>query len=155
MAEVYFYHLTRSPLEQALPELLDRVLSRGWRALVRGVDDNRLKWLDERLWLGRDDGFLPHGLSGSAEDLQQPVLLTKDVENRNLADVLLLVHGAKTNAAEAAEFERVCLMFDGNDDVAVAAARADWKSLTEAGVAAQYWSQDGGTWAKKAEKTAG
>ncbi|MCP5072176.1 MAG: DNA polymerase III subunit chi [Rhodobacteraceae bacterium] len=154
MAEVYFYHLTSSPLEQALPELLERVLSRDWRALVRGADKGRLKWLDDRLWLWRDEGFLPHGQTGGEHDSNQPVLLTAAVENRNLADVLLLIDGAKTDAAEVAEFTRVCLMFDGNNTDAVDAARGDWKTLTDAGIAAQYWAQDDGRWVKKSEKPA-
>ena len=33
--EVWFYHLERTGLEQALPELLNKTLARGWRALVR------------------------------------------------------------------------------------------------------------------------
>ena len=70
------------------------------------------------------------------------------------AEVLLLVDGARTTALEVAEFARVCLLFDGNDEASLAAARSDWKALTDAGVAAQYWAQDGGSWVKKAEKSA-
>ena len=33
MAEVFFYHLTTSPLEQALPDLLEKVRGNNWRAL--------------------------------------------------------------------------------------------------------------------------
>ncbi|MDB5454933.1 MAG: polymerase chi subunit HolC, partial [Caulobacter sp.] len=36
--DVWFYHLERSALEQVLPELLEKTLGRGWRALVRGPD---------------------------------------------------------------------------------------------------------------------
>jgi len=155
MAEVFFYHLTRSPLQQALPELLERVLSRGWRGLVRGVDEGRLRWLDDTLWQGRDDAFLPHGLAGGPHDAVQPVLLATGVENPNKAEILLLVDGAKITPEQAQEFTRVCLMFDGNDPDAVQAARGDWKALTDAGIAAQYWAQEDGTWVKKAEKPAG
>ncbi|WP_264811938.1 DNA polymerase III subunit chi, partial [Gluconacetobacter johannae] len=35
MAEIGFYHLTRSSLEQALPPLLGRTLDAGRRAVVR------------------------------------------------------------------------------------------------------------------------
>ncbi len=154
MAEVFFYHLTRSPLQQALPELLERVLSRGWRALVRGVDDGRMRWLDETLWQGRDVAFLPHGMAGGDHDAAQPVLLATGGENRNLAEVLLLVDGAKVTPAEVAGYTRVCLMFDGNDSDAITAARGDWKALTDAGIAAQYWAQEDGSWVKKAEKAA-
>ena len=70
MGAAYFYHLTRAPLEAVLPMLLEKSVAAGWRVMVRGTDDDRMKWLDERLWLGRDDGFLPHGLAGG-EGLQQ------------------------------------------------------------------------------------
>lgn len=150
MAEVFFYHLTRSPLQQALPGLLERVLARGWRALVRGVDDGRLRWLDEMLWRGRDDAFLPHGLAGGDYDAQQPVLLATGAENPNRAEILLLVDGARITPEQAQDYTRVCLMFDGNDPDAVQAARRDWKMLTDAGIAAQYWAQEDGSWVKKA-----
>ena len=42
MAEVYFYHLTSSPLEQALPDLLEKVRGNDWRALIRCTDQTRL-----------------------------------------------------------------------------------------------------------------
>ena len=34
MTEVRFYHLQRKTLEQALPQLLEKTLERGWRAVV-------------------------------------------------------------------------------------------------------------------------
>lgn len=150
MSEVFFYHLTRSPLQQALPDLLERVLSRGWRALVRGVAVDRMRWLDETLWQGRDHGFLPHGLEGGTHDADQPVLLATGMDNMNKAEVLLLVDGAKVSDSEIAQFTRVCLMFDGNDPEAVQAARSDWKTFADAGIPAQYWAQEGSTWVKKA-----
>ncbi len=45
-------------------------------------------------------------------------------------------------------------MFDGGDADAVAAARLHWRDVTQAGLAAQYWSEDEGGWAKKAESAA-
>ena len=64
MGAVFFYHLTRSPLEATLPMLLGKARAVGWRVLVRGGNSARLKWLDEKLWLGGDAAFLAHGLSG-------------------------------------------------------------------------------------------
>ncbi len=154
MAEVFFYHLTTSPLEQALPDLLEKVRGNAWRALIRGTDQNRLSRLDEHLWQYRDDGFLAHGLAGGEHDADQPILLTTGTDNTNNAEILLLAHGAKTDAAEAGTFTRVCLMFDGNNPDELTAARADWKALTDAGIAAQYWAQENGRWTKKAEKSA-
>ena len=68
MGAAYFYHLTRRPLEATLPLLLEKALAAGWRVAVRGVDAARLDRLDARLWLGPEDGFLPHGRAGGPHD---------------------------------------------------------------------------------------
>lgn len=149
MGAAYFYHLTRSPLEATLPMLLGKALGAGWRVAVRGTDGARLDWLDEKLWLG--DGFLPHGRAGGEFDADQPVLLTTEAEVPNGAVCLMAVDGAAVGAEEVTALERVCVLFDGNDGDALQAARDQWKALTGAGCAAQYWSQDGGGWEKKAE----
>ena len=43
MADVAFYHLTRKPLETALPELLEKVVERGMKAVVRVVDTFQIR----------------------------------------------------------------------------------------------------------------
>ena len=78
MGAVYFYHLTRQPLEHTLPVLLDKARQAGWRIAVRGTDPARMDWLDEKLWLGPEDGFLPHGRAGGPHDAEQPILLTAE-----------------------------------------------------------------------------
>ena len=152
MGAVYFYHLTRQPLEVVLPTLLEKSLAAGWSCAVRGVDAKRLEWLDEKLWLGRDEGFLPHGLAGGEHDAVQPVLLTVDPVAANNPTAVLAIDGAEVTPEEVAPLERVSILFDGNDDAALARAREQWKALTEAGCAAQYWSQESGHWEKKAER---
>jgi DNA polymerase-3 subunit chi len=154
MAEVYFYHLTSSPLEQALPDLLEKVRGNDWRALIRCTDQTRLNKLDAHLWQYREDAFMPHGLAGGDHDADQPILLTTGADNANNSEILLLIHQAKTDSAEVAKFTRVCIMFDGNNPDELTAARGDWKTLTDAGIPAQYWAQENGRWTKKAEKTA-
>jgi len=152
MAEVFFYHLSASPLKQMLPQVLERTLQNNWRALVRCADKDQVNWLDARLWGGNSPQFLPHGVQGGAHDADQPVLLTSEAGNPNGAKALMLVMGAKTTVPEVTEFERVSLIFNGNDEAALQAARSDWKNLTDAGVAAKYWSQASGRWEMKAEK---
>jgi len=149
-----FYHLTRRPLEATLPMLLDKARGAGWRVVVRGTSDERLRWLDDRLWLGPEEQFLPHGLAGSGFDADQPVLLTTGAGAPNSAACLMAVDGAVVSPEEAAGLERVCILFDGNDAAAVQQARGQWKALTGAGVAAQYWSEESGRWEKKAESPA-
>ncbi len=151
MGAAYFYHLTQRPLEATLPVLLEKSLAAGWRVAVRGVDPGRMEWLDQKLWLGPEDGFLPHGLAGGAHDARQPVLLTVGEPLANTPACLMSVDGAEVSAEETARLDRVCILFDGQDAQAVDRARGQWKALTGAGCAAQYWSEESGRWEKKAE----
>lgn len=149
MGRALFYHLTRRPLEATLPLLLEKSVSRGWRVAVRGTDPERLDRLDEGLWLGPEDRFLPHGRAGGAHDADQPVLLTTGAAT-NAPACLMTVDGAEVTAQEAAGLERVCILFDGADARAVDHARRQWRALTAAGIAAEYWSEESGRWEKKA-----
>lgn len=148
MGAAYFYHLTERPLEATLPVLLGKALEAGWRVEVRGRDAEMLDRLDRQLWQG--DGFLPHGLSGGPHDAEQPVLLTTG-QGGNAATCVMSVGGAEVSAEETGTLDRVCILFDGGDAAAVETARAQWRGLTEAGVAAQYWAEADGRWVKKAE----
>jgi DNA polymerase-3 subunit chi len=150
LTEVLFYHLQRQALEAVLPTLLQRSLERGWRALVRAASDERLSALDDHLWTFSDESFLPHGMDREPDAAEQPVVLTLAERNPNGAAVLFLVEGAPV-PEDAASYRRLVLLFDGNDEEAVAAARAQWKSVKAAGHDATYWQQDPrGRWEKKA-----
>ena len=151
MGAAYFYHLTRRPLQDTLPLLLDKARGAGWRIAVRGRDPDRLAWLDDALWLGGELSFLPHGLAGGAHDALQPILLTTASEAANAPSCVMSVDGAEISPQEVETLERVCILFDGTDPDAVQAARVQWKTLTAAGCAAQYWSEESGRWEKVAE----
>jgi len=150
MGAAFFYHLTQNPLEATLPLLLGKAQQAGWRIAVRGANADRLKWLDEKLWLGPNDSFLAHGVEGGPADADQPILLTTGAAG-NDAVCVMAVDGAEVTADEVKALERVCILFDGNDADALAVARDQWKALTGAGCSAQYWSEDSGRWEKKAE----
>jgi DNA polymerase-3 subunit chi len=147
MTEVWFYHLERTSLEQALPELLEKTLARGWKAIVRAREPARLDHLDQHLWTFRDDSFLPHGPAGEPHAARQPILLTTALDNPNGAEALLLVDGA--DAGDLAGYARVMVLFDGGDEAALAAARAQWSVLKAAGAALSYWRQQGRGWEKQ------
>jgi DNA polymerase-3 subunit chi len=151
MGAAYFYHLTQKPLETTLPMLLGKALGAGWRVAVRGTDAARMDWLDQKLWLGPEDGFLPHGLAGGPHDAAQPVLLTVAREAANDPQCLMTIDGAEVAPDEVTRLDRVCILFDGNDPAAVEVARGQWRALTGAGCSAQYWSEETGRWEKKAE----
>jgi len=149
MGAVYFYHLTDSPVEATLPMLLGKARAAGWRILVRGPAPMTER-LDQVLWTGDVDGFLPHGLAGGPHDADQPILLGTDTDADGF-DCLMSVGGADVTPAEVGLAERTCVLFDGSDPMSLDQARAQWKTLTGAGVAAQYWAQDDGRWVKKSE----
>ena len=151
MGAAYFYHLTRHPVDVTLAMLLGKAGGAGWRVAVRGADLDRLRWLDEKLWAGQAADFLPHGLAGGTHDADQPILLTTLAEAANNPQCVMCVDGAEITAAEITALDRVCVLFDGNDDEALNAARAQWKTLKDAGASAQYWSHADGRWEKKAE----
>ena len=153
MGTALFYHLTRSSAEATARSLLDKSLPNGWRVMIRGTDPAMLERWDHRLWSEPADSFLPHGVQGGPADADQPVLLGQG-PIANSAQVLLLIDGAETTPDEVTALERVCILFDGDDPERLSHARGQWKRLTEAGVTAQYWSEETGRWVKKAEKNA-
>ncbi|KJZ20253.1 DNA polymerase III subunit chi [Loktanella sp. S4079] len=150
MGAAYFYHLTDSPLEVTLPMLIGKARGAGWRVLVRTPNPMLTKRLDDVLWQGPEDGFAPHGVAGGPHDADQPVLIG-DTPTEGFPCVMS-VAGAEVTAEEINLAERVCILFDGWDEAALQHARGQWKSLTDAGCAAQYWAQEQGRWTKKAEK---
>ena len=152
MGAAYFYHLTTASVEQTLPMLLEKSRQQGWVIEVRGTDREAMARLDQALWSGPPEGFLPHGMAGGDHDADQPILLTCGQPAANAPTCVMSVQGADLSAEEVQASERACILFDGHDGDALARARVQWKTLTDAGCAAQYWSQDSGRWEKKAEK---
>jgi DNA polymerase-3 subunit chi len=148
MTEIRFYHLTRKSLEQALPEMLEKTLQRGWRAVVMTGSLERCEALTQHLWTYRPEGFLPHGNAKDGNAEAQPVWLTPEDERPNDAAVLFLTDGAASE--KIGDYTRVCEMFDGNDEEAVAAARRRWAVYKTSGHELSYWQQGENGWANQA-----
>lgn len=150
MAEVLFYHLTESRLEEALPDLLERSLKRGWRVVVQTASEERRDALDHHLWVFRDDAFLPHGSDAESNGALQPILLTIDPRQAaNDPHVRFMVEGAVPNSLEG--YVRGVYVFDGHDEEQLAAARTRWKAEKEAGHDVTYWQQtEDRRWTRKA-----
>jgi DNA polymerase-3 subunit chi len=150
MTEILFYHLQGQKLEGVLPTLLEKSLERGWKVIVQGASEERIEALDAHLWTYRDDGFMPHGTWREAEAALQPVLLTVTDSNPNAASVRFLIDGAPV-PADAEAYARIVLVFDGEDEEAVTAARERWSEAKAKGFTATYWQPDeNGRWVKKA-----
>ena len=145
--EVWFYHLERTGLEQALPELLEKTLQRGWKALVRVREQDRMAHLDGTLWTYREESFLPHAPDDEPGAARQPILLTTGFDNPNGADALFLVDGAEPG--ELSSFARCVVLFDGGDEAQLAVARAQWSAIKATGVSVSYWRQQGRGWEKQ------
>lgn len=146
MATVVFYHLTQSPAAATLQAILPRALQAGWRVLLRG-DPVVLQALDAKLWEGEPAQFLPHALAGGAQDADQPILLG-NIPSAGF-DALALVGSTQLDMVEAATLQRVWVLFEASDDGQMAAARALWKTVSAAGLHAQYHSEESGKWALK------
>ena len=146
MTEIGFYHLTRSSAKDALPQLLNRTLSAGERAVVRGASAERIAELDAALWESKD--FLPHGTAADGDADLQPIWLTTEDETPNDGKFLFLVDGATSE--NLGTFARVFDLFDGNDEAQVQAARARWSAAKSAGHTLTYWQQGPNGWQKKA-----
>ncbi|MBT1155139.1 DNA polymerase III subunit chi [Aminobacter anthyllidis] len=139
MAEVLFYHLTESTLEDALPGLLERSLQRGWKAVVQTGSEERRDALDQHLWTFRDDSFLAHGSDREAHAAEQPVVLTVTEANPNAAEIRFLVDGAVP--PDIAPYQRAVFLFDGHDAAQLEGAREHWKTMKTAGHEVTYWQQ--------------
>jgi DNA polymerase III subunit chi len=150
MTEVWFFHLDKQTLEHVLPRIVTSSLARGWRMVIETAQPDRLAKLSEMLWASEDVAFLPHGMDGDANSDRQPVWLTASSENPNNASVRVLLDGAKP--ADISKLTRAVLMFDGNDQQAIEAAREEWKRQKADGHSVSYWKQDeNGKWIDQAK----
>jgi DNA polymerase-3 subunit chi len=155
MTEVLFYHLQNMALESVLPSLLEKSLERGWRVVVQSTSQERIDALDGHLWTYRDDSFLPHatwraGDTGRAGDAQdQPIVLALEDGNPNRANVRFLIDNAVL-PADADAYERMVLVFNGDDGEALAAARGTWTDCKARGFEVTYWQADErGRWQRR------
>jgi DNA polymerase-3 subunit chi len=131
---VDFYHLSASPLERVLPAICERVLASG-ECLLVVAEEGMLPSLDEQLWTGAKDSFLPHGTD---KPEMQPILLSSEPAAANGATHIALADGRWRE--EALGFARTFYFFDKDrlDD-----ARTVWRALkTNVDAEPRYWKQD-------------
>jgi DNA polymerase III subunit chi len=140
MAEIMFYHLEHKPWEQVLPGQLSKALERGWRCVVQIGKEDRVEEVSELLWKSEADVFLAHGTKADGKADKQPIWLTADTDSPNNATVRFFIEGAAVG--DVSGLTRAAILFDGRDETAVAAARANWKRLKAEGHEISYWQQD-------------
>ena len=146
--KISFYHLTKAPLERALPQLLDKILSNDKRAILFFDDEDKMLELDKKLWTLGKNSFLPHGTQNDPRKDEQLIYLTMEEENPCNAQFLVNLSGVVPKFM--ADFDRYMDMFDGNDDAELTAARTRWKQLSAQGHKPVYYQQnENGGWQTK------
>ena len=144
--QVDFYQLGRTPLEQVISAISQRLLAEGKRLLIVAEDENLLGRLDRMLWDQGATSFLPHAPSGGSVDARQPILLSTSNDAPNLARNVLIADGQWREAALT--FDRAFYLFDA---ATLEGARLAWKLLAgREGIERRYWAQDEqGKWVQK------
>jgi len=143
-AEWWFYHIEQGSIDAAIAPLIEKCLERKWRVIVVGHEET-VERLDRTLWTWKDESFLPHGRA-RGDAANQPVLLTTEPVAPNGAKVAVLLDGSEANSEM---FDRVMVVFDGQDETARAKARQQFKSALDTGGNARYFQQDRGGWTEK------
>jgi DNA polymerase III subunit chi len=144
--QVDFYQLGRTPFEEVIASLAEKLLAQDSRLLIVAEDDTLLARLDRMLWDQGAASFLPHGLAGGADDARQPILLSTSPDAPNLARNMLIADGQWREAALS--YDRAFYLF-GKD--ALEGARLAWKLLAgREEVERHFWAQDeSGRWVEK------
>lgn len=145
--EWWFYHLSRTTLEQAAAPLMAKCTEAGWRVLAVSPSAERRAALDAALWTFDDSSFLPHGQAEAPglDPKRQPVLISGKPDNANGAAALFLMDGVKVPVD--APYTRCMMMFDDGDAGARTAAREAFKAAKDAGLVTRYFQQTGrGGW---------
>lgn len=144
MTSARFYHLLSTPLEKALPKLMEAAYSNGVKTLIHGRED-QVESLDRAIWTYHPGKFVPHGTERDPYPDEQPVLISTGFMPTNEASLLVIVNGDLYE--ESHTFDRLFDVFDGTDDEAVADARQRWAKYKERGWTLEYFRQkDDGSW---------
>ena len=143
--QVDFYQLAGTPPEQVIASIAEKLLASDGRLIVVAADEVFLARLDRMLWDQGETSFLPHGISGGAEDARQPILLSTSPDAPNLARNMLIADGVWRDAALT--YDRSFFLFDA---ATLLTAREAWKSLADReGIERRYWAREGGKWVQK------
>ncbi|MDE3016972.1 MAG: DNA polymerase III subunit chi [Pseudomonadota bacterium] len=148
-AAIQFYHLTASPLERALPKLLEKAVAGQFRVLLWASSEERAERLNQLLWTYNPGSFLPHGSLKDGHAEEQPIFISTELNVPNSAKLLAVTDGRMPEKPNA--FERILDIFDGNDAEAVAQARTRWTAYKNGGHEVSYLRQtEQGGWEKAA-----
>jgi DNA polymerase-3 subunit chi len=145
VTNISLYYLSILPREKAVPKLLEKVVSSGINAIMRFARQEELDKYNDLLWSYNSKSFLPHGSSKDGYPDQQPIYLTKDLDNPSGAKILVLVDGSLYD--DITDFERCLDIFDGSDEEELAKARKRYSKYVKDGHNVTLWKQNAqGNW---------
>lgn len=147
MTEISFYHLTTTPIEKALPKLLEKIINQGLRVLILTESEESSEVLATQLWTYHPNSFLPHGTHKDGFEALQPIFISHVEENPNNAEVLVVLDGRVPDFIH--KFKRGIDLFEGVQDEDIQKAKNRWEVYAQKNHALTYWSQaTDGTWQK-------
>lgn len=139
MTEIQFYHLLSTPLERALPKVMEKAIATGENVLVLVDGEQTMDRLNKAMWEYEERSFLPHGSSKDPHPDKQPIYITYAEENPANAKILVVTDGSQLD--DFGDFTKVLDMFNGHDDAEVSKARKRWKAYKDAGHEMRYIQQ--------------
>jgi len=149
MPQVQFYHLTATPLERAVPKLIEKAYGAGFRVHAVLASEEQAEMMNQLLWTFDPGSFVPHGGPKDPNAAEQPVFISATPEAPNAPDLLFVTEGSAP--ADPGSYRRILDLFDGKNEAAVNAARERWQRYKAAGCELSYWQQtESGGWQQKA-----
>ncbi len=143
---ITFYCLTQTPVEKALPRVLEKAVEAGLRAKIFVKNEERMEELNKALWTYHPQSFLPHGSAKEGQPDLQPIYISAINENENGATVLALPD--QDLGEIPAGIEKVLYFYHQAFQPGVANAKAHWAQLKEAGHPLTLWTQTASGWEK-------
>ena len=130
MSEVYFYHVTKQTVANALPQLLAKSIDVGWTVFIRGKDEESLKLFDDTIWTAQPESFIPHAVIGSQNENKCDILLGTEENDSSNSDFLISVNGALISREEISSYKRCALLFDDKNSDEMNIAPVSYTHLT-------------------------
>ncbi|HLD95591.1 MAG TPA: DNA polymerase III subunit chi [Alphaproteobacteria bacterium] len=139
--EVIFYGLTLSPLEKALPKLLEKVYESSKRALVIVESLERLQTLNVNLWTYSSGAFLPHLSDQDDMNLQevQPILLSTQENFINKPTILVSTFEYFPKKPEV--YEKILYVLDISTPQFLKSTQTLMKRYQDQGALVTFWKQ--------------
>lgn len=146
MTEISFYHLTTSTMEKSLPKLVEKIYDLGHKIVIFFDDMQKMQIVDDLLWTYSQKTFLAHGTLNDEMKEVQPIYLTTQEENPNLATILIKVGNKLPEYFPS--FHKVIDIFSANNEIDLLAARERYKNCKTSHNVSYYKQNADGSWSK-------